>query len=213
MGIARDIARKAQRGFDALVVSRRGMSGGQGCWILGSIAQKLVSYLTRATVWVIGAQLDLDRILIGMDSSEGAGRALDYVWKIFGRAHPRILLLHVSRGLDSLQPEGEGGSPQADWLEQVRGELKRAEETMAAVFDECIGRLEIQGADVSRIKTKIVTGGYSRSLAIYGEAGEEGCGTIVVGRRGLSRAEEFFMGRVSNKVLQLAEEMAVWVVH
>jgi hypothetical protein len=35
---------------------------------------------------------------------------------------------------------------------------------------------------------------------------------IVVGRRGLSRVEEFFMGRVSDKVLQLAKEMAVWVV-
>ncbi|MHC4842819.1 MAG: hypothetical protein ACYTEE_03370 [Planctomycetota bacterium] len=33
-----------------------------------------------------------------------------------------------------------------------------------------------------------------------------------MGRRGLSRVEDFFMGRVSKKVLQLAKWTAVWVV-
>jgi nucleotide-binding universal stress UspA family protein len=44
------------------------------------------------------------------------------------------------------------------------------------------------------------------------EARNSSCGTIVMGRRGLSRVEEFFMGRVSKKVLQLAKWNAVWVV-
>jgi len=33
-----------------------------------------------------------------------------------------------------------------------------------------------------------------------------------VGRRGLSRIQEFYMGRVGNKVMQMAREMAIWVV-
>ena len=41
---------------------------------------------------------------------------------------------------------------------------------------------------------------------------EGGYGTIVVGRRGLSKVYEFFMGRVSDKVLHLAKDMAVWIV-
>ena len=92
-------------------------------------------------------------------------------------------------------------------------ELKKAEGRMATVSEDCIGLLETQGADVSRIKTKIVPGVYSRAAAIFGEAQEENCGTIVVGRRGLSRVEEFYIGRVSNKVLQLALDMSVWVIH
>ena len=212
MGIARDIARKAKAGFDALVVGRRGTSAIRDL-ILGSIAHKLVTHLTQTTVWVIGVRPDPTKILIGTDSSEGAGRALDYVWDIFGRAHPEILLLHVARELDFLQSGGERAILSASSLELAREGLETAEVAMASFFDECIGRLEQRGADVSRIKTKIVQGVYSRALAIYGEAREEGYGTIVMGRRGLSRVEEFFMGRVSNKVLQMAGEMAVWIVH
>ena len=52
----------------------------------------------------------------------------------------------------------------------------------------------------------------TKSDAIVKEANEGGYGTIVVGRRGLSRVREFFIGRVSMKVIQLARKHAVWVV-
>ena len=62
------------------------------------------------------------------------------------------------------------------------------------------------------ISTKTVTGALSRAGAIVHEAKQGGYGTIVVGRRGLSKVQEFFMGRVCNKVIQLAKEHTVWVV-
>jgi nucleotide-binding universal stress UspA family protein len=68
------------------------------------------------------------------------------------------------------------------------------------------------GLNRDRISTKIRSGAASRAEAIVEEARNSGCGTIVVGRRGLSRVEDFFMGRVSKKVLQLAKWTAVWVV-
>jgi nucleotide-binding universal stress UspA family protein len=34
-----------------------------------------------------------------------------------------------------------------------------------------------------------------------------------VGRRGLSRVRDFLIGRVSNKLIQLAKNQAVWVVN
>ena len=36
--------------------------------------------------------------------------------------------------------------------------------------------------------------------------------TIVLGRRGLSEISEFFMGRVSNKVVHAAPKDTVWIV-
>ena len=60
--------------------------------------------------------------------------------------------------------------------------------------------------------TKIITGAHSRAGAIVQEAKQGGYGTIVVGRTGLSKVRDFFMGRVSNKVVHLAKENAVWVV-
>jgi nucleotide-binding universal stress UspA family protein len=67
-------------------------------------------------------------------------------------------------------------------------------------------------AVVVGIATRMATGVLSRAGAIIEEALKWGYGTIVVGRRGLSHVEEFSMGRVSNKIIHMAKEMAVWVV-
>ena len=53
---------------------------------------------------------------------------------------------------------------------------------------------------------KIITGVYSRAKAIVEEARLGNYGTIVVGRRGLSKVQEFFIGRGSNQVIQLAKK-------
>jgi nucleotide-binding universal stress UspA family protein len=212
LSVARDISREAEADYDALVVGRRGMSAVRDL-IIGSIANKLVSHLTRQTIWVVGDRPDPAKILIAMDDSNGAGRAVEYVGNLFGPAHPELLLLHVAQDVDPSKTDYEGDSPEVDWVERTAEEIKKAESVMNSVFEECIRRLERQGADASRIETRIVPGIYSRATAIFGEALEEGCGAIVVGRRGLSRVEEISMGRVSTMVLQLAQEMAVWVVH
>ncbi|MGW8323578.1 MAG: universal stress protein, partial [Thermodesulfobacteriota bacterium] len=57
-----------------------------------------------------------------------------------------------------------------------------------------------------------ISWGESRAGTIVDQARRGGYGTIVVGRKGVTKVEEFFMGRVSSKVLQLAKNMAVWVV-
>jgi nucleotide-binding universal stress UspA family protein len=212
LGITRDIAKRAQGACDALVVGRKGMSDVQEL-ILGNIAKKLVIDPSQANVWVIGGQPDPARIIIAMDSSEGASRSIEYVGEVFGGTHPDLLLLHVTAGV-KLALSGQDNAIQgADWLKQAKKEFKRAEKVMATVFEDSVGRLVQRGADVSRIRTKIVPGVYSCAVAIIGEALEQGAGTIVMGRRGLSRVEDFSMGRVSNKVVQLARDMAVWVVH
>ena len=47
---------------------------------------------------------------------------------------------------------------------------------------------------------------------ILDEIKEGGYGTIVVGRRGISKAQQFLFGSVSNKIIQNAKDCAVWVV-
>ncbi|MGD9246241.1 MAG: universal stress protein, partial [Desulfobacterales bacterium] len=72
--------------------------------------------------------------------------------------------------------------------------------------------LEKAGFNRNQIDVKMVTGTHSRAVAIITEALKGGYGTIVVGRRGLTHVEEFIMGRVSNKIIHMGREMAVWVV-
>jgi hypothetical protein len=52
--------------------------------------------------------------------------------------------------------------------------------------------------------------GIARDIVREAE-GRYGC--VVGGRRGLSEVLDFFMGRVSNKVVHMAEKQAVWVVN
>jgi nucleotide-binding universal stress UspA family protein len=80
------------------------------------------------------------------------------------------------------------------------------------VFQQGIRNLERHGIEPDRVTTRVVTGVKSRAAAVVEEAKKGGYGTIVVGRRGLSKVEEFVMGRVSNKVLQLAKQAAIWVM-
>lgn len=212
LGTNRDITKRAQGAYDALVVGRKGMSDVQEL-ILGNIAKKLLINPSQANVWIIGGQPDPAKIIIAMDSSEGARRSIEYVGEVFSGTHPDLLLLHVTGGVKLTLSGQENATQGADWLKQVKKEFKRAEKLMATVFEDAVGSLVQRGADVSRIRTKIVPGVYSCAVAIIGEALEQGSGTIVMGRRGLSRVEDFSMGRVSNKVVQLARDMAVWVVH
>ena len=48
--------------------------------------------------------------------------------------------------------------------------------------------------------------------AIADRAKQENFGTIVMGRRGRSSVRDFFVGRVTNKVIHMARDRTVWVV-
>jgi len=212
VGVARDIAAEAGKGYDALVLGRHGMSEVKEL-ILGSIANKLVCHLCQLPVWVVGGCPDPGGILVAMDASPGARRALGHAARIASPVGSRILLLHVLQGLDVSEASSSPDGGEMPWKELAAEEKRRAEEDMSVVFRECLGDLRSRGIDLAKVEARVVLGGYSRALTIIGEALEGGFGTIVVGRRGLSQVQEFFMGSVSNKILQLAKGLAVWVVH
>jgi len=214
VGVARDIVREAQNGYDAVVVGRWGMSKLKDL-VWGSIANKLVGHLVHVPLWVVGGSPPAGKLLLAVDSSEETMGTVDYVVSMLEGSDWQVTLFHALRGFESLSAAYEG--PVAPLLEtidfsELKNEFKQAEKTIQKVFEEANGRFAEAGLNSDRVTTKIVTGALSRAKAIAEEAKAGGYGTIVVGRRGLSRVEEFFMGRVSSKVIQLAKEMAVWVV-
>jgi nucleotide-binding universal stress UspA family protein len=215
VGIARDIAREAQKDYDAVVVGRWGKSKFKDL-VWGSIANKLVGHLVQSPLWVVGGSPRPGKYLVAMDGSDEAMRAVDYVGTMLAGSECAVTLFHVLRSFEFLSLGFEGAFvPSPEVLggeEEIKAEFQREEEAIKTVCNEAQDRLEKAGLKRDQINTKIVTGAASRAKAIVEEAKKEGYGTIVVGRRGLSRVEEFFMGRVSSKVIQLAKEMAVWVI-
>ena len=191
VGIARDIIYESERDYKAVVLGRWGMSLLKD-FLWGSIADKLLGRLTHVPLCVVGGTPHVGKILVGLDASEGAMRAVDYVGTMVS-AYLQVTLYHAVRALD----------------EEI---FHKAEESMESVFEEATGRLEKAGFGRNQVTTRMATGVLSRAGAIIEEALKGRYGTIVVGRRGLSSVEEFSMGRVSNKIIHMAKELAVWVV-
>lgn len=215
-GIARDIITESHNGYDAVVVGRRGLSELKDL-VLGSIADKLVGRLAHVPIWVVGAKpVQGARMLLALDPSQGAMQAVDYVASMLeGSTTAEVTLFHAVRGIDVfLQGVGEAFSVNYDksWIEKAQNDVEEAVKEIEPMFDEARVRLIKAGLAPSRVKDRVVKGISSRAGAIVDEAKRGGYDTIVVGRRGLSRIEEFFIGRVSSKVIQLARDKTVWVV-
>ena len=189
-GIARDIVQESHNNYDGVVVGRWGTSLLKD-FLWGSIANKLIGRLTHTPVCVVGGKPQIAKILVAMDASEGAKRAVEYIGDVAARWE--ICLFHAIRDIDEKK-------------------MNQTEKIMASIFKAAAENLEKAGFNRHQIHTRIVTQVPSRANAIVVEALNGGHGTIVVGRRGLSNVKEFDMGRVSNKIIQMAREMAVWIV-
>jgi nucleotide-binding universal stress UspA family protein len=213
-GIAADIASEAQRGYRAVVVGRRGTNQMKS-QIIGSVANRIANSLHHFPVWILSVRPDLRKILIAMDRSDGALRALDYAGELLGKNHPEILLLHVVRGSGSVQRDRSVASRKTvarQMAEMAGARTEQQTQEMRHLLASYVDRLVRKGLDPDRIRTKILVGVPSRAGALVKEARSSGCGTIVIGRRGLSSDQAYVMGRVSNKVLHLASDISVWLI-
>ena len=203
-GIARDIVKEAQKGYHAVIIGRRG-TGTYKEIIVGSVAKKIVERMTFLPVLMIGEMPPDNRLLVALDNSENALRAVDYVAQVLGGFDFKISLFHAIRG-DQAVHSGIAH------LFFPKESFEDAETEVNAVFDNAKRRLKDAGFTSDQMSTKLVSGVSSRAEAIIKEAREEDFRTIVLGRRGLSKVQEFLLGRVSNKVINVIRRRAVWIV-
>jgi nucleotide-binding universal stress UspA family protein len=203
-GIARDIVKEAQNGYNAVIIGRRG-TGTYKEIIVGSVAKKIVEKVAFLPVLMIGEIPPGDKFLVAVDSSDNAMRAVDYVAQTLGGFDYKLNLFHAIRGDQSIHSG-------IAHLFFPKESLEDAEAGAIAVFDQAKHRLKEAGFMSGQINTKLVSGVSSRAEAIVKEAREGDYGTIVLGRRGLSKVQEFLPGRVSNKIINIIRRRAVWIV-
>jgi len=204
VGIARDIIAESVRDYDAVVVGRRGLSRLADLF-LGSVANKIVEVMKDTSVWVVGDNINSKRILLAVDASENTANAVNYVGNVAMASDTEVTLFHVVRRFGFLDnPTLRDHEVEGFW-EEVKKDIPR----MVGLYK---ARLEKAGVKGSRISTQVNLHSSSRAKDILTEAREGEYGTIVMGRRGLSKVREFLMGRVTSKVLHRAEGFAVWIV-
>jgi nucleotide-binding universal stress UspA family protein len=146
------------------------------------------------------------KILLAVNESETSMKAVRYVGKMSGGlAGVHFCLLHVA-------PEPppyyyhEGKSLKDYVLEKEAG--------AAAIFQTALTILAEYGIFKERVATRTYVAERSETIsrAILTVRKEGDFGTVVVGKRGVSKAEEFLFGSISNAVVQNCKAFTVWVV-
>jgi nucleotide-binding universal stress UspA family protein len=211
VGPARDILFESQQGMvDAIVLGRRGLSKMTEMF-LGSVSNKVIQGTSEAPVWVVGGKVTTPSILVAIDGSENSKRAVDHLSFILSSCKDeeiKILLLNIWPGFIAFS--GPGINPN---LSDFPNSKRQYEAKAIAFLDECEAMLLEAGLPPHVIKKKIALKGADISKAILSEAEKGEYGTIVMGRRGISKAKEFFMGSVSSKILQQAGDKVIWIVN
>ena len=145
------------------------------------------------------------RIIIALDDSPNSTNAVEYVGSIAGHLSDiRLCLLHV-------YPE-----PPPDYYQSgaTLDDYKAEQEQRAGqIFKQATAILQSHGID-PQIVTSLcrIADHQSISAAILDLQAKEQYGTIVVGKRGISKTEEFLFGSISNALIHNGRDIAVWVI-
>jgi nucleotide-binding universal stress UspA family protein len=211
-GVARDIIDEARKGYTAVVLRRRGMGALKNI-ILGSVAVKLLQSLTFIPIIIVGQAPPVRKLLLAVDASPSSMKAVEFVASLLGRHKYEVRIFHAIPGLGAVDFElHEVDMQEPREVQRPDTCIEAFRSKVARLLQDTKDVLVASGFDSEKMSKSIVSGVHRRSEAIIKEAEEGGYGTIVVGRRGLSKVEAFFMGRVGHEVVYGGKEFTVWVV-
>lgn len=146
------------------------------------------------------------KILLAINDGETSFKAVRYVGEVCGyMTGCEICLLHVS-------PEPPPyyyleGNSEADYVKEKNAKA-------AKLFDKVTDMLSECGVDRTIISTRSYITAHSETIsgAIVAVRQEGSFDTVVVGKRGVSKAEEFLFGSISNAMAQNCASFTLWIV-
>jgi len=160
-------------GHDLVVMGNRGETEVE-VFSLGSVAEK-VSRHAECPVLIVKEKTKLSKILVAVDGSESAEKALEYAVQLAKKHKAKVTLLNVGESkIFGLKPEvarGIGESILSDAAAKVKG---------------------------LKLNTKLEFGNPPETIIEVAE--KRNYDLIVVGSRGLSSVKRFFLGSVSDDV-------------
>lgn len=146
------------------------------------------------------------KILIAIDLSENSLKAVDYVGS--------IVACHDTADITMLNIIKEPSEDTMPAAEERKAYLEKTRADTLALMEAAASRLTAHGIPEDQIHLKIQICKKPISVAelILHERKLGDYGTIVVGRRGMSKKEEFLFGSISNRIVREAKHCAVWVI-
>ena len=145
------------------------------------------------------------KMLIAVDEEETSLKALHYVGRMARDIHRlSICLLHVypAPPPDFFQRGGV--------LEEYKENRKNRSDQL---FFHSTQVLVQYGIDKDKLEYRcMMADGKTISETVLQTQKEGGFGTVVVGKRGVSRAEEFLFGSISNALARSSKDFSAWIV-
>lgn len=206
--LAADIAHEARKGlYDAMVLGRRGMTKLEEV-LLGGVSVKLLEQCHDVPQWIIDGEVDSHRFLVPVDGSPYSLMAVDHLAFMLGN-HPdaEITLFH-STAILAEQPQFKAEDFHRQWdPDWCHLHLHQSTDLFQAPRQLLLDA----GFPPHRIKEEETSKGFEPSRQILRQAMIDDYGTIVLGRRGAQIKKGVFRG-VSDRVLLMAQHVAVWVI-
>jgi len=158
----------------------------------------------------------MNKMLIGIDGSQCAMRAVDYAGRQFsGNRDLRITLLHVlpyppapfwdDGHVLSEEEKAARNSVIEKWLVNQRAKLE-------PLFKEAVELLLGKGIGPEQIEKKSISDSTDVAESILEEARDGGYQTLLLGRCGLSASKRFLMGSVTTKIINNGSGIAICIV-
>ncbi|MBU1161257.1 MAG: universal stress protein [Proteobacteria bacterium] len=208
VGIARDICSWSENmRADAIIISTRGLSRLKA-FFMGETANKVLEFNRSCPVWMVKGAVRRKNILLAIDNSQNAMRAVDYAGFILPGTEAHVTIFHSKRDLKRFMPNSlleEFPEFRKLWKhkagEVVAPYLKRAKEVLIKA-----------GLKENQVSIKLVEGSENAGMDILKEIENSDAGTVILGKRGCSDVKDYSMGSVAKKVLYQASDMTVCIV-
>lgn len=205
---AHDICRWAEKkGSDAIVLNTRGRSRLEA-FFMGETARKVLEFSKICPVWLLKGSIKSKKVMIAMDSSAAALRAVDHAGFILAGTDCRITLFHSKQKLERFLPKellaGAGALEQL-WKNTAALDIAPAMEKAERLLRE-------RGIAPAQINSKVIEGGRSAAADLLKAARKGEYGTIVMGSKGASADKDSSLGSMTRKVVQEFDDMALWIV-
>lgn len=142
----------------------------------------------------------MNKILLAVDGSENAKRAVDYVIKVAKKQGDLIItLIHVINSRKEINK-----------LKNVSSEIEEIKQRIISEGNKIINdHKDILEHNGVRVATKLIDGDPAIKIVEFAKLGEYD--HIVLGTRGLTDLQSIVLGSVSHKVLALSESPVTFV--
>ncbi len=152
------------------------------------------------------------KILVTVDGSVYSNNAINYLTDLYAGAKNVSFHLFSVYNPGPLPPAGREWMDELSLMNALSREARNRYSRTRRFLKTAEEHMVRGGLDASRISTEIQWLRTGIAADILGKATDGLYDALIIGRRGIGKIEELFMGSVSASVLEKSHEVPIWIV-